>query len=98
MPHSSDGFRKSISGQENKCPGSGAASPKRSEACGEDTKACDAMRAGYPRIAKSSATARATTSVHAVPHSSGNADHGLQFIPRSPEPASGRTTFVGEGM
>ncbi len=57
-------------------------SPERSEACGEDARACNAIREGPSWIAISCAAARATASVHGEPHSSDNVDHGLQFIPR----------------
>ncbi len=69
--------------------GSGAVSPKRSEARGEDAKACDAMREGPTWIALYYASARPTASAHAEPHSSVNVNQGLQFILRQPEPASG---------
>ncbi len=62
--------------------GNGAVSPKRSEARGEDAKACDAMREGPRWIAISCAAVRATASVHAEPLSSDNVDHGLKAIPR----------------
>ncbi len=52
------------------------------EACGEDAKACDAMREGPTWITIPCAVTRATASVHADPHSSDNVHHGLQVIPR----------------
>ncbi len=71
-------------------PGSGAVSPKRSEACGDYARTCDAMREGPPWIAASCATARASLFVLGAPHSSVNVNHSLKSIPRYPEPASGR--------
>ncbi len=59
-----------------------AVSPKRSEACGDNAKAGDAMREGPSWIAITSVTARASASVHTAPQSSGNVDHGLQFHQR----------------
>ncbi len=70
--------------------GRDAVSLKRSDACREDAKAYDAMCEGHPWIAISCATARATASVNATPHSSGNVDRELQFTTRQTESAAGR--------
>ncbi len=62
-------------------PGSGTLSPKISEACGEDAKACDAIGEGPTWIALYCTSARTIASVYAEPHSSGNVDHGNLNLP-----------------